>query len=154
MWLNRYGGHSSPSSASPLPQRRPSHLAPTSSPQRPGLTSRSSSLSPLLTNGSTDSLPAEARQNNGSSLRYQLDASPSDVSDPLTVLRAILEPAPGIVVTDDKPSEEPQSTQDDTEDVDFGGLSLEEFVNASPNVVLEQADELSSHSFEECRSSY
>lgn len=70
------------------------------------------------------------------------------------MLRAILEPAPGIVVTDDKLSEESPTAQDNIEDVDFGGLSLEEFANASPIVVLEQEDELSSHSFEECRSSY
>lgn len=148
MWLNRYGGQPSPSSASPVPQRRPSHLAPTSAPQRPGLTPRASSLS-LLLNGSTDSLPHDARYANGSSLKRQLDVSPTEpVSDPVDVLRDILGPAPESPFVENK-SEDGHAR---AEAINFEGLSLQEFADADDHVALEQQVESSSHSFEECRS--
>ncbi|KAG2166333.1 Vps52-domain-containing protein [Aureobasidium pullulans] len=126
MWLNRYSQHPSPSS-SPAPQRRPSHLAPSPLPHRPGIASRSSSLS-ILTNGSTDSLPAAARYPPApSNLRNQLDASPIDnVSHPLDVLRDILGPI--------QPEPIPSDTSDQRgTNIDFGELSLQEFADAPPS---------------------
>ncbi|KAG9668859.1 putative GARP complex subunit, partial [Aureobasidium melanogenum] len=125
MWLNRYSQHPSPSS-SPAPQRRPSHLAPSPLPHRPGIANRSSSLS-LLTNGSTDSLPAAARYPPAhSNLRNQLDASPVDnVSHPLDVLRDILAPVPSDSLPSDTPAHQ-------SVNFDFGELSLQEFADAPP----------------------
>lgn len=154
MWLNRYGGHPPPASASPLPQRRPSHLTPTQSPQRPGLTPRTSSLS-LLLNGSTDSLPREARQPNGSGLKYQLDATPTEsVADPLDILHDILGPPFGAAESNSLSTDLSHNHQAVLEDVEFGELSLREFVDAAPSPDLEEKDEVSSHSFEECRSGH
>ncbi|KAI4716282.1 Vps52-domain-containing protein [Aureobasidium sp. EXF-10727] len=126
MWLNRYSQHPSPSS-SPAPQRRPSHLAPGPLPHRPAIANRSSSLS-LLTNGSTDSLPAAARYPPAhSNLRNQLDASPVDhVSHPLDVLRDILAPVHSEPIFPDAPDLHGA-------DIDFGELSLQEFADAAPS---------------------
>lgn len=152
MWLNRYSGHSTPSSASPVPQRRPSHLAPNPSPQRPGLTPRASSLS-LLINGSTDSLPHEARHANGSSLKYQFDASPNDAaSDPLDILRTILGPSPASL-SEESPDHLEAQQHHSTDPIDFQGLSLQEFADAHDDTP-EQDDEPSSHSFQECTSGH
>ncbi|KAG9878870.1 putative GARP complex subunit, partial [Aureobasidium melanogenum] len=95
-------------------------------PHRPGIANRSSSLS-LLTNGSTDSLPAAARYPPAhSNLRNQLDASPVDnVSHPLDVLRDILAPVP----FDSLPSETPAHQ---SVNIGFGELSLQEFADAPP----------------------
>lgn len=125
MWLNRYSQHPSPSS-SPAPQRRPSHLAPSPLPHRPGIANRSSSLS-LLTNGSTDSLPAGARYPPAhSNLRNQLDASPVDnVSHPLDVLRDILASVPSDSLLSDAPAHQ-------SANIDFGELSLQDFADAPP----------------------
>ena len=146
MWLNRYSGQSSPSTPSPAPQRRPSHLAPNPLPQRPGLTPRASSLS-LLINGSTDSLPPEARQSNGSSLRFQVDSSSSEpVTDPLDALH-------GILATSRVPHAVRESVLDEPalDHVDFGDLSLQEFAADDGQSSLAHHDEPSSPSFEECR---
>lgn len=149
MWLNRYSGQSSPSSASPVPQRRPSHLAPNPLPQRPGLTPRASSLS-LLISGSTESLPHEAKQQNGSSLRRQLDSSPTDpVAEPLDVLYAILGPSQW-----PPPVNGESFDKSVLDNVDFGELSLHEFADAGHSVSVERHDESSSPSFQECRSGH
>ena len=151
MWLNRYTGQSSPaSSASPFPQRRPSHLAPNSTPQRPPLSPHASSLS-LLLNGSTDSLPHEARLLNGSGLKYQIDASPTEaVSDPLDVLGDVLGPPHALshVVG--------ENTDTSTEEIDFEGMTLQNFALSASSVTPGHAhiDKPSSPSFEECTSGH
>lgn len=139
MWLNRYSQHPSPT-PSPAPQRRPSHLAPSPLPHRPGISPRTSSLS-LLTNGSTDSLPSAAKYPPAnSSLRNQLDASPVEtVPHPLDVLRDILGPiSSGSQSSDDSASH--------VRDIDFGNLSLQEFVD-EPLVVQNISEQ---PSVEEC----
>lgn len=152
MWLNRYGGHAPPSPASPLPQRRPSHLSPSRSPApqiRPGLTPRASSLSPLI-NGSTESLPRDARLPNGSSLRNQLDASSSTdaVADPLDILGDILGPSPRA----DDGHHHPLDQSHDLDHVDFGELSLQQFAHIESPTKSLAHDDTNTPSFEECRS--
>ncbi|GAB7356807.1 hypothetical protein MBLNU459_g7691t1 [Dothideomycetes sp. NU459] len=148
MWLNRYSGHPSPS-ASPGPQRRPSHLAPNPLPHRPGISSRNSSLS-LLTNGSSDSLPHAARLPNGSGLRNQLDAPPTGaVSDPVGVLREILSSSRESKDSSEQLSKELERPKELVQDVDFGGLSLQDFAEAHNDPSNSQGDESSALSFEE-----
>ena len=143
MWLNRSAAQN-PSSASPPPRDRPfspatasprrsSHLTPNPLPQRPGLPSRASSLS-LTSNASNENLAGPKRAPNGSSLKHELSASPvANVPDPLDVLE-------GIIGTPFKQGEEDVSekrgravntgSQDLVQDIDFGGLSLQEFATA------------------------
>lgn len=138
MWLERFSTQSrEPTPAatpnrsfSPAPRRPPAQL------RRPGIQPRSSSLSVASLAGSTESLPPTARVSNGSNLREQLAGSAADVADPLDVLKDILGPL--------KQGED-GAGDDDLVSVDhaaiaggiqFGGLSLEEFVNG-------QSEELS-----------
>lgn len=88
--------------------------------------------------GSTESLPAAARLPNGSNLKNELGSSPTpDVPDPVEVLESILGPlhkepgvtANGSIEHGDRPAVL-------VEDVDFGGLSLDEFVNTAPPAVV------------------
>ncbi|PYI00160.1 Vps52-domain-containing protein [Aspergillus ellipticus CBS 707.79] len=135
MWLDRISGHSTPSgpqfdsrSNSPLPRRTSSRLAPNAPNNRPGSSRQGSSLSILLTpSDSTTSLPAMARE--GSSLRQGAARSrPSDVTDPLEVLNGIIgkqsqrEDSSSASSIDGKPAEL-------VEDIDFHGLSLEDFLD-------------------------
>lgn len=87
--------------------------------------------------GSLESLPATARVPNGTNLRNELSGSPAgDVSDPLDVLQHIIGPLPGpetpsvngVHVEYGKPA-------DIVEDIDFGGLSLEEVAGDAPAAV-------------------
>ncbi|QIX00880.1 hypothetical protein AMS68_006397 [Peltaster fructicola] len=130
MWLERLAGPSAQSTPgggtpnraySPLPRRLASQGGP-ASPHRPGLTPRTSSLGALLSNGSTDSLPANARIPNGSQLGTELNGSPGlDGQDPLAILIGIL----GVSAEDRTQGSRP----DLVEDIDFHGLSLEAFVD-------------------------
>lgn len=136
MWLDRLSGNSSPSVppfdsrlSSPVP-RRSSHLSPVPQNSRPGSNRPGSSLSILLTpSDSSTSLPATARdaagRQNGTQTR------PSDVVDPLEVLNGIIRkrkresPDPTMTtITLDLELKPPRLV----EEIDFGGLSLEEFV--------------------------
>ncbi|KAI9705347.1 MAG: hypothetical protein M1820_005177 [Bogoriella megaspora] len=139
MWLNRSPAHT-PSSASPPPTSRPyspagtprrsTHLVPNPYQQRPGLQPRSSSLS-LISNASTDTLPSGRRAPNGTPLRHELAASPAvDVADPLEVLEGIIGASPGEDGAN-KPEQRNKidwkSSDERVADIDFDGLSLEEF---------------------------
>lgn len=132
MWLDRLSSHSTPSGSPPPANRsyspavrRPSHLAPTSTPQRPGFSPRSSSLS-LVSNDSTTSLLASAKKPNGSALRQP--STVPDVTDPLEVLEKILGPeGKGVVVPANNTSNGDAGDEND-EVLDFGGLNLHEFV--------------------------
>ena len=139
MWLERFSNQSSQSTPSTTPNRyhspaprRSVQLGPSTLPRRPGLSPRTSSLSVGSLGGSTDSLPAAARVPNGSNLKNELSSAPTpDVSDPVDVLERLLGPLrkngegdrSGAVVD----AYAPDSL---TEDIDFGGLSLEEFAEA------------------------
>jgi hypothetical protein len=142
MWLDRFSGHSTPSggtppynrSYSPAPRNRPTHLSPGPQPARPGYSPRSSALSLALTpNDSTASLPGTLRAN-GSTLKQSRSISPSqDVADPLDVLN-------GIIGRSGDSGKVPGSAEKQTaiekpdqlvESIDFGGLSLEGFLQSN-----------------------
>ena len=137
MWLDRFSGNSTPSGSpprqgraySPAPIRRSSHLVPTL-PLRPGVSPRSSSLALALTpNTSTSSLPATARNRNGSALKQTL-SPPLDIRDPLDVLHDIVGSLPEKnAVTARSLGEEPGQGKpfEVDADVDFGGLGLKAF---------------------------
>ena len=141
MWLERFSGQSGPSTAasspgrsSPAP-RRSIQLGPSTLPRRPGLSPRTSSLSVASLYNSTESLPSSAKVPNGSGLKNELSGSAAaDVPDPVEVLESILGPLQqgekenGTYVANERPTEL-------LEDIDFSGLSLEEFASAGSKVV-------------------
>lgn len=138
MWLDRISGHSASlgaplsSRSSPIP-RKSSHLSPSPHNGRPGAGPQSSSLSLSATsNGSTTSLPGLARGTNGSTLKQSTTRSrPAGVADPLEVLNAIL----GKRKRENADADAPATTSvpeakptELVEDIQFEGLSLQEFV--------------------------
>lgn len=158
MWLDRFTGPSTATPTgsltpsrpySPAPSRKNSSLAP----QRLGLglsgPARSSSSSlDLSANTSTTSLVQPPRITNGSSLRFE-QRPPADVEDPLKVLRHILgQTGPGSDGSNIK-HEKPRPA-----DIDFGGLSLEEFLLQEPPQQTKPANKLSEPSAAENRQKY
>lgn len=163
MWgLDRISGHSTPlggtpprrESFSPAP-RRPYPSGPGPLPVRPGLNPRSSSLSLVSPLSSTSSLPQTANIPNGSGRRRPPGSVPLNVPDPLQVLEQIMGGPPrkpvavqagGIGVLPDKPEEL------DT-DIDFEGLSLQDFAAAEVHrPVTSLVHTYSAQSVEECMS--
>ncbi|RHZ59402.1 putative GARP complex subunit (Sac2) [Aspergillus thermomutatus] len=139
MWLDRISGHSTPSgvpfdsrSNSPAPRRSSSLLSPVPPNSRPGQNRQGSSLSVLLTpSDSTTSLPATARGVNGSVTKQGAARSrPSDVADPLEVLKDIIGKQKGDSETSVhlKTSASQAKPLHLVESIDFRDLSLEEFV--------------------------
>ena len=134
MFLDRFSAHPSPA-ASPAPSqrsyspRRPGQLS--SAISRSALNPRSSSLTSLVSraNSSSGSLPGSARLTNGSSLR-QSTAAPPHVDDPLQVLERIV----GVTLKGKDEEEERAESldrpQELIESIDFGGLSLQDFVRS------------------------
>ncbi len=156
MWLDRFStGAATPSGAltpsrpySPAP-RRSSHLAPT---QRAGLglsATRSSSSLDLSANTSTSSLALPQKPTNGSALRFE-QKPPPDVPDPVQVLREILGQ------TKDEPDASTRTRQEGAlgSTIDFGGLSLQEFVNSGPSVQPTSAEHTTVVSAKENRQKY
>lgn len=140
MWLDRISGHSTPScvpldsrSNSPAPRRSSSLLSPAPPNNRPSPNRQGSSLSVLLTpSDSTTSLPATARGVNGSVLKQGAARSrPSDVADPLEVLKDIIGKQKADVETNEclKASAPEAKPLHLVGTIDFGDLSLEEFVS-------------------------
>ncbi|KAL1585422.1 hypothetical protein WHR41_05635 [Cladosporium halotolerans] len=142
MWLERFSGQSAqstPSGGSPNRPYSPSprksfQLGPSTLPRRPGLPSRTTSLSAASLVGSTDSLPAAARIPGASNLRRDLASSPAtDVQDPVDVLERILGPLPAKGQDEGGDIKQKTGAPDAIDgDIDFGGLSLEQFANARP----------------------
>ncbi|KAL4961297.1 Sac2 family-domain-containing protein [Aspergillus stella-maris] len=132
MWLDRIAGHSTPDRGpSPIPQRSSSHLSPNRQNSRPGLSRPGSSLSALVSpSASTTSLPAVPPVPEEYTLKQNATSGkrPSNVADPLEVLNSIIKKQNEGSKTDGS-VEEVKSTKPSqlVEDIDFGGLSLEEF---------------------------
>lgn len=140
MWLERFSGQSAQSSPGGSPNNRPYspsprksfQLGPSTIPRRPGLPSRTTSLSVASLSGSTDSLPVAARVPGASNLRRDLASSPAaDVQDPVDVLESILGP----LSAKDHGAEKETTTSAAVssalnDDIDFGTLSLDQFANA------------------------
>ena len=156
MWTERRSSQSTPSHTPPQSrpyspaQRRPG-AGPGPLPPRPNIHPRSSSLSLASTpNASVTNLQAAARVPAGSSLRNEIrNPTPDNVADPLEVLSSIL----------GKPVK-PKSTDGETQrpeseliaDIDFGGLSLQDFVKRG-DVQQDKAPDVHSYtvrSIEEC----
>jgi vacuolar protein sorting-associated protein 52 len=157
MWLDRISGHTTPAatpsgsppqstkrSYSPAPPRS-SNLAPHPSMPRPGISSRSSSLS-LLSNDSTPSLLSSSRRPNGSALKHS--ATAVDVPDPLEVLERL-------VGSEDKgghaavaPTAEDGYGESEF-DLDLDGLSLREIAQRGP-IHVEEGTEYAAQLVGEC----
>lgn len=135
MWRDRISAQSTPSGAnsrnlSPLPRRSSSQLSPSPYNSRPGVTSRTSSTSLLVTpNDSTASLPT-TRATNASPLKQTSiqRPRPANVPDPLEVLNEII----GKEAQTDKHvpqlSSVPERPGQLVEAIRFDGLSLEDFL--------------------------
>ena len=123
--------------------RHPSSLARGGS--RLTLGPRSSSLSVLSrANSSTDSLPRLNRAPNGSTLRQEVPY----FEDPLEVLQKIVD-APLPLQPDSSEIGSSAKPETVSQDIDFGGLSLEEFAARSPRAT-KRARASSVKSAEEC----
>ena len=157
MFHDRIAAYPPPSASPPAGQRsyspapkRPNHLAP--GPSRPSYNPRSSSLSLISrANSSSSSLPGSSRAPNGSALRQELTPPPF-VDDPLDVLVKIIGvPLPKDAL-DDQDVQVKQPAQL-TEDIDFDGLSLQQFVYEADRQKLSaqsQPEEYTAQSVEEC----
>ncbi|KAB8221662.1 Sac2 family-domain-containing protein [Aspergillus novoparasiticus] len=139
MWLDRMSGHSTPSgpqidsrSNSPLPRRSTSRLSPYAQNSRPQPSRPGSSLSNLLTpSDSTTSLSATQRADDTALKQFPAKTRPSNVADPLDVLNDIIGKRKEKLAGAESPvlssTLETKPSQLVAE-IDFGGLSLEEFV--------------------------
>jgi hypothetical protein len=141
MWLERFStqsGQSTPSAGSPSRPYSPAprksfQLSPNSIPRRPGLPSRTTSLSVASLGGSTDSLPGAARIPGPSNLRRDLAGSPAvDVQNPVDVLDRILGPlqVKGQDARGGGGGDDANVPGTPEQDIDFGDLSLEQFASA------------------------
>ena len=142
MWgLDRRSTHATPTgtppprhdSYSPAPRRPYGGPGPGPLPPRPGLPPRTSSLSLLgsTASSSTSSLPSTARIPNGRRRVEPGGAPPPDVPHPLHVLEAILggPPRKPVAAKGDASKGAPRP-EELVDEIDFGGLSLHDFVAA------------------------
>ncbi|KAL4975116.1 Sac2 family-domain-containing protein [Aspergillus desertorum] len=141
MWLDRIAGHSTPDRAlSPIPQRS-SNISPNRQNGRPGLSRPGSSLSALVSpSASTTSLPTVARVPEELALKQNATGTrPPNVADPLEVLARIIKKQNveyGTQKFDQGPT--PAKPAQLMEDIDFGNLSLEDFMQKpEPNRIMQ-----------------
>ncbi|KAK2807833.1 hypothetical protein FQN50_005222 [Emmonsiellopsis sp. PD_5] len=145
MWLDRLAlaphpsvsGTSSPASSRAYsPARRSQHLS-AAQPSRPAYSPRSSSLSLATTpNASSSSLPATARPPNGALHRQNSSrVDKAAVVDPLAALYNIIgkRPPPDEPLTISITDGAPEKPENLVENIVFGDLSLEEFVEQKEN---------------------
>lgn len=167
MWLDRFSSqNNTPSGSPPPPQnrsyspapRRSSHLVPEIS-KRPSFTPRTSSLQlGLRSNASTTSLASTRPIQNGSTLKQQI-TPPTDFVEPLQVLADIVG-KPLVVLQseqcDRQYGEEIKRPNQLVEEVDFNGLSLQEFARQDLNKIGrgEGQHEISEQTVEECEYVY
>jgi hypothetical protein len=163
MWgLDRLSAYSTPSgtppprhdSYSPGPRRGYPASGPGPLPLRPGLVPRSSSLSLISPGASTTSLPSTARGPNGAPRRRPTGGAPHHGPDPVQVLASIMGgmPRKPLVSSHERDQAVPQKPEEVVEDIDFGGLSLQDFAAEAP---LEHKQTTSVHTYsaqsvEEC----
>ncbi|KAE8147863.1 Vps52-domain-containing protein [Aspergillus avenaceus] len=143
MWLDRISGHSTPAgpqidsrSNSPLPRRSASRLSPYAQTNRPQPNRTGSSLSNLLTPSDSTVSLSSTQRGDGSVLRHGASKNrPSDVADPFDVLNGIIrkqqQKRPAAPEASATLSTLPTKPSQLKTDIDFGGLSLEEFVSQS-----------------------
>jgi len=146
MWLDRFSNTSTPVSNTPSRYRSPaprrdSQLAPN---QRNGLgiglTRNGSNASLDLASSaasSATSLPLSSRRQTGSALRHE-QRPPPNVPDPVTLLKGILG-TPQETSPSESHQQQQQVNEKDLVEVDFAGLSLEEYLqqdDASPQEQL------------------
>jgi hypothetical protein len=139
-WLERLAAQTRDATTSPAPHRpyspasrKSSQLSFNAIPRRPGIPSRSSSLTIASLAGSSDSLPAAARVPPGAHLKSQLaDSAVVEAQDPIQVLQAILGPVRALETFEDDADSSAGSTRPSgfIYEVDFDGLSLSEFAQA------------------------
>ncbi|KAI0575252.1 Vps52 / Sac2 family protein [Pyrenophora tritici-repentis] len=141
MWgLDRLSSYSTPTgtppprrdSYSPAPRR--GYPAP-AQPVRPGLTPRSSSLTPLVSpNASSTSLASSARMPNGGPRRRPTVGPPPNIPDPVHVLESIMGGPPrSLAATNGNASGNIMGRPEEVdEDISFGGLSLQAFAAETP----------------------
>jgi hypothetical protein len=161
MWAERRSSQSTPNTTPPHSRpyspatRRP---GPGPLPPRPSIHPRSSSLSLASTpNASFTHLPTTARLINGSSLRNELrNPTPDNVPDPLHVLEAIIGAPLKVKTANGETQGDGQRPAELLEDIDFGGLSLEAFVERDSGIGSTETRDVYSYtvkSIEECTSS-
>ncbi len=149
--LDRFSGHSTPSGPPPPNRsfspgaRRPSHLGPGAA-ARPAFSPRSSSLNVTKLNSSSTSLNSP-RLPNGSGLKQQV-TPPVDFTDPLVVLEEVVGKP---VIEDGVHGEDAGAEQSSelTQDIDFAGLSLKEFLQDENEGDIDEMDS-ATQSAEEC----
>ncbi|KAH7385535.1 Sac2 family protein [Phaeosphaeria sp. MPI-PUGE-AT-0046c] len=143
MWgLDRLSAYSAPSgtppprrdSYSPAPRRGYPAPGPGALPPRPGLVPRTSSLQLISPTASTASLPPNARAPNGALRRRPTGGGPHQGPNPVQVLASIMggmprKPLPG---EGEKEGSFPHKPEVLEEDIDFGGLSLQDFAAEAP----------------------
>ncbi|KAF1850741.1 Sac2 family protein [Cucurbitaria berberidis CBS 394.84] len=143
MWgLDRLSAYSTPSgtppprrdSYSPAPRRGYPPSGPGPLPQRPGLNPRSSSLSLVSPNSSSTSLPNTARPPNGAPRRRPAGGPYYNGPNPIQVLESIMGGPTRRPITAhrDAKGDIQQKPEVVDADIDFGGLSLHDFIEEAP----------------------
>jgi hypothetical protein len=163
MWgLDRLSSYSTPSgmppsrrdSYSPAPRRGYPSSGPGPLPPRPGLVPRASSLSLISPGASTTSLPSTARVPNGAPRRRATGGAPHHGPDPIQVLASIMGglPRKPLVSSGERNKDFPQKPEAVLEDIDFGGLSLQDFAAQAPleHKRITSVHTYSAQSVEEC----
>lgn len=156
MWLDRFANQPTPGTSPPpsrssfQAQRRPGHPI-AGAPTRPGFSPRSSSLNVAKFNASTTSLNSPRLLPNGSGLRQEI-APPPDLTDPLAVLQDIV--GQPLVEEDGDGLKKARLSKPAalSEDIDFAGRSLQDFLSADDEDGDEEAE--SALTIEECEYVY
>ncbi|KAJ0422482.1 Sac2 family-domain-containing protein [Aspergillus carlsbadensis] len=158
MWLDRIAGHSTPSGPqfdsrgpSPIPRRSSSRLSPNHQNSRPGLSRPGSSLSALVSpNASSTSLPTIRGPDGPETRQSDAARTPTNVADPLEVLNGIIRRRNGETKTETvrgpAPGAKPYKVVDD---IDFGGLSLEEFAQKTEKPAKPGASDIGAQSIQQ-----
>jgi hypothetical protein len=143
MWgLDRLSSYSTPSgtppprhdSYSPAPRRGYPASGPGALPPRPGLVPRTSSLSLISPNASTTNFSSAARVPNGGPRRRPTGDGLHNGPDPVQVLASIMGGAPRkpLISSGGKEHVFPRKPEEVVEEIDFGGLSLQDFAAETP----------------------